>query len=312
MKTPVNADCDYLNKCYGAQGRIVFRPSKHGTPIVVLANQYGSAEIALWGAQVFSYRPTGNQPVLFMPGNYDDYEAGSEIHGGIPICWPWFGRCGKEGSRMHGIVRYMPWYVKSSEYSEDISEITLGFKSNEETRKIWNYDFELSLKISVSMKLTMELTSTNTGDKPFWVTEGFHPYLRVRDIDQVTIKGVDGCEFYDTECPEKGDKRIWVGDVTVEEGSKVFKVDKLEYALIDNGLDRAIAMVSRGNKKLIVWNPGEAPFVGLNDGDYKKFVCVEPSTLFRDAGYELKAGESHDLKIAIQSVPNDGSVHACK
>ena len=206
----------------------------------------------------------------------------------------------------------MPWYVKSSEYSEDISEITLGFKSNEETRKIWNYDFELSLKISVSMKLTMELTSTNTGDKPFWVTEGFHPYLRVRDIDQVTIKGVDGCEFYDTECPEKGDKRIWVGDVTVEEGSKVFKVDKLEYALIDNGLDRAIAMVSRGNKKLIVWNPGEAPFVGLNDGDYKKFVCVEPSTLFRDAGYELKAGESHDLKIAIQSVPNDGSVHACK
>ena len=29
-----------------------------------------------------------------------------------------------------------------------------------------------------------------------------------------------------------------------------------------------------------------------------------------EAGYDLKPGESHDLLMAVQSVPNDGSVHA--
>lgn len=57
MKAPRNADCEALNRRFGAPGRIVFRPSKHDAPIVVLANQYGSAEVALFGAQTLSYRP---------------------------------------------------------------------------------------------------------------------------------------------------------------------------------------------------------------------------------------------------------------
>ena len=50
---------DQLNSRYGAPGRIVFRPGHCGYPNVVLANKYGTAEIALLGANVLSYRPTG-------------------------------------------------------------------------------------------------------------------------------------------------------------------------------------------------------------------------------------------------------------
>jgi len=39
-------------------------------------------------------------------------------------------------------------------------------------------------------------------------------------------------------------------------------------------------------------------------------VCVEPATLFRDEGYWLEPGTTHELRMAIQSDPNDGSVHA--
>jgi D-hexose-6-phosphate mutarotase len=303
-KVPVNADCDDLNRRYGAPERIVFRPSKHGHPIVVLANQYGTCEVALWGGQVFSYRPTGNQPVLFMPCAYDDVPQGNEVHGGIPICWPWFGSCGEPGSRSHGFARYQPWYVVGSQYSEDLTEVTIGLTSNDETRKLWPHEFELELKIQLSMKLTLTLTSKNTGETSFWVTEGFHPYLRVKDSARVTVRGIDGCEFYDTEEPEKGDKRVFVGDCKIERGSKVFRVGKPEYALIDPDLRRAIAMVSRGTKKLIVWNPGEGTsFRGLADDDYKRFACVEPSTLFRPDGYEMKPGDTHEMLMAVQSVP---------
>ena len=45
-------NCEELNKRYGAPGRIVFREGAQGYPIVALANQYGSAELSLFGAQV--------------------------------------------------------------------------------------------------------------------------------------------------------------------------------------------------------------------------------------------------------------------
>ncbi len=313
MKPPRNADCDALNRSYGAPGRIVFRPSQHDAPIVVLANQYGSAEISLLGAQTISYRPTGNPPVLFMPHAYDAKAAGEEIHGGIPVCWPWFARNGPEGSKLHGVARYARWSVKATEYDEDMTEITLGLVSDDATRAVWPHDFELELKISVSMKLTLALRATNTGTDAFTVTEGFHPYFLVRDRDQTEVLGVDGCTFTDTTEPEKGG-RVWTGACAVRGGgSKIFEVSKYEYVLMDHGLNRAIAVVSRGNKRLVVWNPGVESADCVADfgmDGWRKFVCVEPCSTPTDAAYTLKPGEAHDLLMAVQSVPNDGSVHA--
>lgn len=313
MSVLTNADCERLNRFYGGPGRIVFRPSRHDVPVVVLANRYGTAEISLLGATTLSYRPTGNPPVLFMPHPYDSRPKGTEIHGGIPVCWPWFARCGAPGSKLHGLARYAVWHVKGSEYSEDISEITLGLTSNAATRAVWPHDFELTLKISVSMKLTLALHATNTGTDAFSVTEGFHPYFRVSDRDQTEVLGVDGFEFTDTNEPEKG-RRTWTGACEVRGGgSKIFDATKFEYVLMDRGLNRAIAVVSRGNRRLVVWNPGdesadEVESFGV-DG-WRKFVCVEPCSTPVDAAYELKPGESHDLLMAVQSVPDDGSVHA--
>ncbi len=307
MKVPVNSDCADLNRRFGAPERIVFRPSKHGFPIVVLANKYGTAEVALFGAQTISYRPTGNQPVLYMPHPYDDTPAGEEIHGGIPVCWPWFSRNGAPGSKPHGLARYSAWSVLGTEYSEDITEIKLGLKSSEETRKLWPHDFELELTVSVSMKLTLCLTAKNTGDRPFTVTEGFHPYLLVRERKGVSVRGVDGCTFLDCEEPEKGADRVWTGDYSpIADGSKVYTVEKHEHVMLDPGLKRAIAIVSRGNGQLIVWNPGPGSadnVAEFGENGWNRFVCVEPATILPGNPLELAPGEEHKLVMAIQSVP---------
>lgn len=228
------------------------------------------------------------------------------------MCWPWFAKEGPDGSKMHGIARYATWTVTGTEYDEDVTEITLGLQSSEETLKLWPHKFALRLKISLSMKLTLALTAKNTGDEEFLVTEGFHPYLLVSDRDKTELRGVDGFEFTDTNEPEKG-KRTWSGGYEIRSGgSKIFDAAKYEYALLDSGLNRAIAVVSRGNRNLVVWNPGEvrgrdvAAF-GLNG--WKKFVCVEPASTPRENGHAMKPGETHKLMMAVQAVPNDGSVH---
>lgn len=305
VKTSDDAVCETLNRRYGAPGRIVFRPSRHGAPIAVLANQYGTAELALFGAQTLSYRPTGHLPVLYMPHPYDAHPAGTEIHGGIPVCWPWFAAQGEPGAKMHGLARYATWSVTGSEYSEDATELTLGLSDSPATRAVWPYAFELALKVSVSMKLTLTLTAKNTDDKPFFVTEGFHPYFRVRDRDQTDVLGVDGCTFLDLDEPEKTG-RIWTGACAVRKGgSRLFDVTKREHVLMDHALHRAIALVSRGNARLVVWNPGEesaADEASYGPDGWRQFVCVEPATTGREVGYELKPGESHTLVMAVQSV----------
>ena len=298
-------NCEELNRRYGAPGRIVFREGPQGYPIAALANQYGSAEISLFGAQVLSYRPTGNFPVLYAPKEIA-FGADKADHGGIPVCWPWFGKNGPEGSYGHGFARRSLWRVAGSEYSEDITELTLALDCTEETKKLWPHDFALQLKVSVSMKLNMGLKTTNTGAEAFEITEGFHPYFLVRDRDAVTVRGVDGCAFCDARKTRVADA-VWTGDLVFNtEYDHVFTVKKSEFAILDPGLRRAIAIASRGNSKLVCWNPGavDLPDRNLGADDWRRFVCVEPATLFReDAAIKIAPGESHELLMAIQSVP---------
>lgn len=298
-------NCEELNRRYGAPGRIVFRDGPQGTPIAALANQYGSAEVSLFGAQVLSYRPTGNFPVLYTPKEIA-FGADKADHGGIPVCWPWFGQNGPEGSYGHGFARRSLWRVAGSEYSEDITELTLALDCTEETKRLWPHDFALQLKVSVSMKLNMGLKTTNTGTEPFEITEGFHPYFLVRDRDAVTVRGIDGCAFCDARKTRTADA-VWTGDLVFNtEYDHVFTVKKNEFAILDPGLRRAIAIASRGNAKLVCWNPGavDLPDRNLGGDDWRKFVCVEPATLFKeDATVKIAPGESHELLMAVQSVP---------
>lgn len=296
--------CEELNRRYGAPGRIVFRENDEGVQIAALANQYGTAEISLYGAQTLSYKPTGNLPVLFAPPTML-FGPDRADHGGIPVCWPWFGRCGEPGAYGHGFARRSIWEVRGSEYSEDLTELTLGLESSPATKKLWPYDFDLQLKISVSMKLNLGLLTTNTGDVPFKITEGFHPYFLVRERDLVTVRGVDGCAFCDARKTDVADA-TWTGDLAfTAPHDHVFTTEKNEFAILDPGLRRAIAIMSRGNKKLVVWNPGpeEKTDRNLRADDWRNFVCVEPATLFRPDAIEIAPGEKHELLMAVQSVP---------
>ncbi len=292
-----------LEKTYGAPGRIGFRFGHCGQPVATLAGPYGTAEVALLGGNVLTYKPTGQPPVIYRSPK-GDYGRTDSIHCGIPVCWPWFGKSGEPGTKPHGFARICAFDVRSTRYTEEMSEIVLGLKSSEDTRSLWPHDFDLELTVSVSMKLNLKLRTRNTGSEPFLLTEGFHPYFLVGERERVTVRGVDGLSFVDARDMSEG---VFAGDfaatepsdhvVTMPEGRA-----RHEVALLDPVLRRAIAVASTGNRKLVIWNPG--PGNSLADqapDDWRKFLCVEPATLWRDAGFTLAPGEEHVLEAAIQS-----------
>ena len=295
-------EIDDLNRKFGSPGRIVFKTGHCGYPEVALANKYGVAEVALLGGNTLSYRPTGHSPVVFRPAKRD-YNRADSLHGGIPVCWPWFGKSGDPGTKPHGFARISLFKVRGTEYSDEMTEVTLGLKSDDATRSLWPYDFDLELKISVSMKLNLSLKTTNTGDRPFLLTEGFHPYFLVGDRERVVVRGVSGLEYVDARDMSKG---VFDGDYpTTEASDHVISLKdepKHEFALLDPAMKRAVGIASSGHRRLVIWNPG--PGAALHDlatDDWRKFLCVEPATLWREAGYTLAPGESHTLATAIQS-----------
>ena len=313
-----DGDCETLNRKFGVPERIAFRPSKDtGAPVAALTSRHGSCEIDLMGARVLSYLPAGQRPVLFLPRSMK-LDPPAWKHGGIPVCWPWFGRNGEPGSVVHGFARQMTFSVRSAKCSDDATEITLALTSSDETRRIWPYDFELELKVSVSTSLDLVLTARNTGKEKFWYTEGFHPYFSLSDAAATSVRGLDGATVCDARAAKadgspfnaKDFSATWQGDLMVDRDyDHVFTPKGGEFAIFDPKLNRTIAIRAQGNKKLVVWHPTpDYDKENMEPGDCRRMVCVEPATLFRDEGAWLEPNATHRLRMTIQSNPGDGSV----
>ena len=116
---------------------------------VPLATEKATAKIALDGARVVSFK-VGGEEVIWTTRIPADPQA-RWSHGGIPVCWPWFGSSGGHGKKsMHGFAKSCRFELVSSFRSRDRSQVVLRLRSDDRTRKIWPHDFELVYEISVS------------------------------------------------------------------------------------------------------------------------------------------------------------------
>lgn len=296
---------DELMRRYGAPGRIVFRLGHCGYPEVVLANKYGVAVVSLLGANVLSYRPTGHAEVLFRPARRN-YARGDSFHGGVPVCFPQFGKLTIPGMRQHGFARLMPFEVSASSYSDEMTEITLRLRSDDATRSVWPHDFELLYHITVSMKLNLRLVVKNTGKEPFAFTDGLHPYFLIRDRETAVVRGLDGLKCVRSQ---DGSTRVQEGDYAIVSSSDAFALSaapRHEFVVFDAALNRALALVASGITTAVVWNPGvEQPLDDLAENEWRRFVCVEPVSAWPKSERDLAPGETHELMAAIQATVNE-------
>ena len=221
---------------------------------VTCDGEEGRMDVRYDGATVTSWRPAalGGGEVFFMP-----YLApwGEEVHGGVPICWPWVGR--REGKPKHGLVRYMKWRLVKRIGKGGVELETC---STPETLKIWPHPFKLRAVVSVDRVDTLEIavTETNTGDAAYESALGFHPYFAVADACKVAVDG--------KELP-----RPWV--------MQEFAADGKPHRLVDLKRKCTITVEASGNDTWYVWNPGteRTPLcVSLRPHEWHRFYCLEP------------------------------------
>src|SRR5215472_12094857 len=80
---------EQLDSRFGIPGVAKINEGNGGLPRIQITGPGAEGEMYLHGAQVTSWKPGGNDEVLFL-STKSRWQEGQAIRGGIPICFPWF------------------------------------------------------------------------------------------------------------------------------------------------------------------------------------------------------------------------------
>lgn len=255
------------------------------------------------GATVTSWRPHGQPDALFLSRDALVSE-GDEIHGGIPLCAPWFGR-GRDDvdvPRPHGLVRWVPWRF-ISETSDPAG-----------TTVVWELDatatahlpgardyppdttYRHEVRFGTTLQLSLMIGSPSTS---FVLDQAFHTYFAVSDIGDVVIDGLGGRTFRDYT-----DGATWhdsAGPLRVPGHTDRIYDGTGQVTITD--ADRVLTLDTHGGSNTVVWNPGPDgahSLQGWAGDEWTRMVCVEVGNVQHHA-VTVPAGGSHTLSLEISS-----------
>lgn len=208
------------------------------------------------------------------------------VRGGIPILFPICGNLpdnsyiynGQQYTlKQHGFARDLPWEV-TNQLTEGSASITLVLNSNEQTRAVYPFDFQLAFTYEIlGNSLEIRQRYTNTSPQPMSFSTGLHPYFFVSDKAGLKFE-IPGNQFQDQKTKTT---HSFSGDFD-------FNSDEIDAAFRDLG-DRSATVTdtSRNLQLQLDWDDTYSTLVfwTLKDQD---FYCLEPWSAPRNA---LNTGE---------------------
>ncbi len=270
---------------------------KGGLPMVEVENSEARAVISLYGGQVLSWQPKGEEEVLFTSAR-SWFEPGKAIRGGVPLCWPWFGPHPTDREKpMHGFARLHEWrLVQVTTTPEGKSIAVLEFEDSPATLALWPHPFHLRLEVEVGAHLRIALTMTNRAAEEVEITAALHSYFLLGEAGLVHITGLDDTFYIDTLQQER--TTLQQGQIKIDwEINRIYLETGNSCTIHDPMLERQIMVRKEGSQSTVVWNPWEErsrTFQDLGDEEYRKMVCIEAGNVRRDR-ILLPPSASHTL-----------------
>lgn len=259
----------------------------------LVAPDGAAVTIALHGAHILSWLPAGGVEQLYLSPR-SEFTPGKAIRGGVPVCFPQFAERGPLPK--HGFARTLPWELVSQEVGKDDALVVLRLRDSDATRALWPHAFELELSVRVSGRtLDIELACENTGDAALQFTAALHTYLRVGDLDAVSVEGLSGLRYFDSIKQAEALQRM---DLLLTGEKGVLDLDRIYFGVKERPLlvtedRRQVVVQQQGFDDAVVWNPGPERCAKLADmpaDGWSEMLCVEAACVGRPV--ELQAGES--------------------
>lgn len=237
-----------------------------------------SALIALQGAQVLSWVCQGQERLFVSPQAAHD--GHTPIRGGIPVCFPQFNQRGPLVK--HGFARTLPWQADAAQaLPEGGLQHSLRLQDTEATRAAWPHRFEAELQVQLRPgALGVQLCVHNRGAAALAFTAALHSYLRVPDVEQAELLGLDGLDYWDavadTHPRHTGSLRFGAEtDRVYPRASAPLHLQGLQGSALQIAQDPAWT-------ETVVWNPGPALCARLGDmaaDSWRHMLCVEAAAI---------------------------------
>ncbi|MFQ5470808.1 MAG: D-hexose-6-phosphate mutarotase [Gammaproteobacteria bacterium] len=289
-----------LNKQFELPGKLQLTVSDSGIPVVEINTPVSSAAISIQGAQLVSWTPVDEEPVIWLSPSAI-LGPNKAIRGGIPICWPWFGPHESDGRLpSHGYARTALWDVVEIVELED-EQVRVSFRLDKRSvpTEIMTFDCEVELSISVGSILTLDLRTTNSNSNPITISEALHSYFNVGDVRNVEVSGLDGCSYLDKV--DAGRIKEQLGAVLFSQETDRVYIDTVSECIIsDPVLQRKIHINKQGSLSTVVWNPWSekaAQMADMGENDYLHMLCVETANVANNS-LTLNPGESHEMSVS--------------
>ncbi|MBV7297535.1 D-hexose-6-phosphate mutarotase [Enterovibrio paralichthyis] len=262
-----------------------------GLSVVRVIHPKATAAVSLFGAHVLSFEPAGKKDTIWM-SEKADFSGNKALRGGIPVCWPWFGKAAEPS---HGFARNAIWTLKEHRENENGVILSLTLEDSAETRNIWPHAFHAEVQIEVGETLQVRLITTNTDDKAMQIGGALHTYLNIGDINQTKVTNL-GNEFI-----AAGVRQPSPGVATfAEEVDRIYLHADDTVVVEDAASQRRLNVTNAGHNAVVVWNPWEAlaaSMADMADDGYQTMVCVESAVY--DRSVTLQPGEKHTLSTTI-------------
>lgn len=203
------------------------------------------------------------------------------VRGGIPILFPICGNLpdntythnGQSYTlKQHGFARELPWEVVD-QATDDRASITLSLTSNDQTRAVYPFDFQLLFTYTLEgNKLIAHQRYVNYSDSPMPFSAGFHPYFQVVNKAQLEVD-IPADRLLDQ--PTKIEHPF--------DGTFDFERDEIDVAFTNLSRHSASITDRAQGLRLTLTQSDEFSIIVFWTVKGKPFYCLEPWTAGRNA-----------------------------
>ena len=158
------------------------------------------------------FQPAGERPWLWCA---EQWPLAGAIRGGVPVCWPWYGRHPSEDLwPSHGWARLLDWKLVESQ--EDEEGVTL-------TWRLQLCDWQVDLHARLGSGMELSLTTEHRDSEPCQLSHALLAYWRISDVSEIALSGLEDIEGYDRlnrqACREDGALKVKGGCQKVYPGT---------------------------------------------------------------------------------------------
>ncbi len=271
-----------------------------GLPKVRITTPDVIGEIYLHGAHITSWKPYGEEEVLFL-SSQSRWEDDHAIRGGVPICFPWFGgKADDPKAPAHGFVRTKSWHLESISEVGNVVTVSMFTESDETTKRWWPAEFRLVYRATFGRELSLELVVSNTGRTSLLFEEALHTYHRVGNINEARLRGLDGIQYLDKT--DSNRRKMQQGEIAItSETDRVYLDTGDALGLNDPVLHRATHVIKENSHTTVIWNPWvdkTRELSDLRENAWTQMLCIETSNV-SDFAVDLAPGQQHAMKARV-------------